>query len=134
MSSANKRKKTYDLSDFAIDDTVPLHEAAPEVPPEVPVLVAGPQPAQAATPAAPVAPATASARPDHEAESTGGMAFATMAPPLPGGRATRVAATYWISTDLRRAIRHAMIGRLEGVYRSQGDLVEAAVRRFLNMG
>lgn len=42
--------------------------------------------------------------------------------------------TYWVTPELRRAIRQAMVGSLEGVYRSQGELVEAAVRRFLHLG
>lgn len=53
--------------------------------------------------------------------------------PLPR-RSLQVAVTYWVTPELRRAIRQAMVGSLEGVYRSQGELVEAAVRRFLHLG
>jgi hypothetical protein len=135
-------KPEFDLSNFAIDDDVSLWDAAPDVPlppaeptptapaPQVPPMAQPmPPPAMppAPTPSAPTAPAMLARAPEP-------VTAPAWPPFLLPGRSTRVAATFWISPELRRAIRQAMIGSLEGVYRSQGDLVEAAVRRFLNLG
>ncbi|MBI5595783.1 MAG: hypothetical protein HY928_06805 [Elusimicrobia bacterium] len=124
----------FDLSDFAVDDDVSLADAAAADPePAAKHETAPARPAPAAHPAAPVAPAAPSAPARVPEQPAAASASPVSYYQLPG-RSSRVAVTYWVTPELRRAIRQSMVGPLEGVYRSQGDLVEAAVRRFLNPG
>lgn len=127
-TKAKIKKSEYDLSDFAVDEGVSLLDAAPMLPEHRPV-VETPYASPAPQPMPPAAP-----MPAREPERPAASAAPLARDPVSSGRANRVALTFWVTPELRRGIRQSMIGSLEGVYRTQGDLVEAAVRRFLNLG